>query len=646
VDRTSKRLITGWAIVALLAECWFVSGAWPVVAWAGPLILLIAALVASVDRRIAAPVLAVSYLVPILIFEMNGRYHVNYSVLWLAGLLGVTLPDALRRSWQVPQQWRVPLVCWVAGVCATAPMIVLRAVDFRTELLFRGRLPMEALGGLPLLTVGWVLHVALLLVIGLLWFDWLCGQEPRFVRRWITLPLAASGLLLAAVCLYQLFVDVTFLNYSVYAMFSRASGTLLDGNAAGAISAYWIGGWTVYAVGTHGLRRAGALGLAGLMWLPVWATGSRTALASALIITVACLASLLRGVVTRRRLILAGLFASIAVVAVVGMVSRPPAGAAGPLSRIQRIMPAPNVASLRAFATEMWNRNGYGAAATMIIDRHPMVGIGVGSFHEMAIEFYGHNLTPDNAQNWYRHQLAELGVVGSLGWLVFLGLFGWWVVRPHAGEPSAAWPTRGVLVAVALVSLLGMPGQDPFVAITLWTFAAWHLAVAGRPADASPARPWAWAVATLVVLVFAAGTAQLAAGRLRVPMRIAQAQGVAYSYGFWWPEPDAEGGELRWARREATAVVPVHGRVLELTLRANPDMLGTPLRVRAMVDGQPLIAATLTADAPEVHARRLLSDGTTAVVVDTWADRATTLPPPDGRELAMMVRWRFAPSWR
>jgi hypothetical protein len=130
-----------------------------------------------------------------------------------------------------------------------------------------------------------------------------------------------------------------------------------------------------------------ALGLAALMWLPVWATG-RTALASALVM-LACAAPLARGLVTRRRVLLAGAFAIVGLVAVAGIVSRSPAGAAGPIGRIRRIMPAPNTASLRAFGTEMWNRNGYGVAAARMIDRHPMVGIGVGSFHEMAVEFYG-----------------------------------------------------------------------------------------------------------------------------------------------------------------------------------------------------------------------------------------------------------------
>ncbi len=126
---------------------------------------------------------------------------------------------------------------------------------------------------------------------------------------------------------------------------------------------------------------------------------------------------------------------------------------------------------------------------------------------------------------------------------------------------------------------------------------------------------------------------------------MAQAHG-AYSYGFWGPEPDGAGGYFRWARREATAVVPVGGRVLELTLRANADMLATPLHVRAMLDGKRVIDATLTVDTPEVIAQQLQPDGTAAVVVDTWAERAATPPPPEQRELAMMVRWRFTGGLR
>lgn len=645
MDRTSKLLIAGWAVAALLAECWIVSGTWRAAGWIGPLLLMAAALAAAIDRRAAAPLAAVTYLVPILIFEVNGRYHATYSAVWLAGLLGVVLPDALRRGWQVPQRWRVALFCWAAGIGATAPIIALRAVDFRWELLFRGRLPAEALGGLPLLTIAWVLQVALLLVIGLLWFDWLCGQDPLFVRRWVVGPLAASGLVLAAVACYQLFVDVRFLNYSVYAWFKRASGTLLDGNAAGAAAACWIGGWSAFALETRGKRRVAALGVAALMWLPVWASGSRTALASALVITACCLVPFVAGRLTRRQVVLAAAAGLVLLVVGATVVSRATGGAVGPMDRILRIMPSPNVESVRIFAREMWNRNGYGAAATVMIDRHPMFGIGVGSFNEMAAEFYGRSLTPDNAQNWYRHQLAELGVVGSLGWMVFLASFGWWVFRPHRGEGAAAWPTRGVLLGVALVSLLGMPGQDTFVAITLWTFAAWHLSVAGRPPDSAPPRRSAWLLAMLVVAVFAAGTAQLAAGRLRVPVRMANIGG-AYAYGFWGAEPDGEGGEFRWARRAATSVVPATNRVLELTLRANPDMLQQPMRVRASVDGRSVIDTELTAGTTEVRGQVLLPDGARAVVVDTWAERATTLPPPDGRELAIMVRWRFTGALR
>jgi hypothetical protein len=100
------------------------------------------------------------------------------------------------------------------------------------------RSPDRTLGGLPLLTIGWVLHVALLLVIGLLWFDWLCGQDPPFIRRWVTMPLAASGLLRRRSA--SISCSSTSPSQLQRAMFRRASGTLLDGNAA-APSRYWIG---------------------------------------------------------------------------------------------------------------------------------------------------------------------------------------------------------------------------------------------------------------------------------------------------------------------------------------------------------------------------------------------------------------------
>ena len=97
------------------------------------------------------------------------------------------------------------------------------------------------------------------------------------------------------------------------------------------------------------------------------------------------------------------------------------------------MVPALDAASLSAVARELWNRNGYGAIGTAIIRDHPLFGIGVGGFNIMQADFarvHGFPiLPPDNAQNWYRQQLAELGVVGSVGWVWWAALFGLFVLR-------------------------------------------------------------------------------------------------------------------------------------------------------------------------------------------------------------------------
>ncbi len=47
---------------------------------------------------------------------------------------------------------------------------------------------------------------------------------------------------MVAVALYQLFVDVTVLNPTIYGAIGRASGTVMDANLSGTIAALWIGG--------------------------------------------------------------------------------------------------------------------------------------------------------------------------------------------------------------------------------------------------------------------------------------------------------------------------------------------------------------------------------------------------------------------
>ena len=124
--------------------------------------------------------------------------------------------------------------------------------------------------------------------------------------------------------------------------------------------------------------------------------------------------------------------------------------AVGPLARVRATLPELSRASVRGFAVEMWERNGYGKAATAMIRDVPLFGVGIGAYHSMAKDYTADGwLPPDNAQNWIRHQLVELGVVGSLGWLAWIVLFGAFLVRARRSDPPGAWILRGVLVGIS-----------------------------------------------------------------------------------------------------------------------------------------------------------------------------------------------------
>ena len=196
-----------------------------------------------------------------------------------------------------------------------------------------------------------------------------------------------------------------------------------------------------------------------LLWLSAWASGSRTAFVSALLVSLFATVAVLRALSVRPRMTLAACAVVLVALAVgATAISRSHSSVIGPFARFSEMAQRGEAVSPAAFVEAMWRRDGYGLAASRMIARYPAFGVGVGAFHDMAPEFVG-SLPADNAQNWFRHQLAETGIVGSLGSIVFVLSFGWWVVRPHRNEPPTAWAARGMLIALVLVSLVGMPGR-------------------------------------------------------------------------------------------------------------------------------------------------------------------------------------------
>src|SRR6185437_15547275 len=102
-----------------------------------------------------------------------------------------------------------------------------------------------------------ITQTALTLGLPLLWLDWLFGafQRDRLkqLTRWVIAPLAVSWLLCAAAGLYQGFVDMLFLNGGLFGYMGRASGTMVDANPFGVVSAMW--GAALFARGAGSNRR-------------------------------------------------------------------------------------------------------------------------------------------------------------------------------------------------------------------------------------------------------------------------------------------------------------------------------------------------------------------------------------------------------
>jgi hypothetical protein len=644
VDRATKRLVVCWACAAFAANVWLLPSPWP------PLKLLTAGVFAAfaslalVDKRAVALILFFSYIFPAAFALTIARYHPDYDVIWMGALLGAILPAALRSGWKVPDPWRAPLVLWALTVAVGTIIVIGREMDFYPALLWeRGLRNSASGGGGPRFLTLWILHTGLATVLGILWFDWLFGAELDF-RRIIVMPLLASSLALAGVSIYQLFFDFDFLNVNVYGGIGRASGTMFDANVSGFIAAIWMGGGALWASQVRHRRAVVLMAILAVMWLTVWASGSRTAFGAAAVVMAACLVGMHRERVEARKR--TGVIPVLGALGMIGVVialllRNANAAVVGPWVRFRTLLPDASMTSIQALGWELWNRNGYGSTAVEMIRSSPWFGVGPGMFHVLVADFAPSHIPGDNAQNWYRHQLAELGIVGSLGWMTWFVLLAGLVLWPRAKRPPSATVTAGMLTAFGLISLVGMPTQAVSLSFTFWTVAFWFLALSqALPAGEAPL--WVRRLTPAVLLAFAVGTGWLAATRLRVPMRAAAA-GWAYSYGFYPPEVDSNGHEYRWAKRRASIVIDAPASPMTISVWVNHlDLHENPVEVKLWKDGELVLQTRLTETNP---ASVTFTPSRPRFVLDTWASRAvrpSDVGSHDERELALMARWTAA----
>lgn len=568
-------------------------------------------------RSVVLPVVMPAlYLVPAIFLATRGGEHFSLDIIWIMPLLGLCLSGRDALQWSLPARWQWPLVTWAMLVAIAWPIVFLRESDFALWILPLERVSNTSKGMGPWEVALNVAYFALAHNGGILFVDALCRWYAKARDRFLSevlAPLAAAAAIACVVALYQGFVDLTFLNRGFWAYMIRASGTLADPNKLGAVTAFWTIGAVVLA---RRLSRPWStvvpcasliLGVAA-----VWVSGSRTGLAAVGISVVIALVEAIRHwranrstspIDTRRVAVFAAivLVVAAAMVVVLQRASTHTIVARGTLG----YLPFFGDRGILESANELlWERFGYGPAAIQMIKEHPIDGIGVGTFHALVIDYgktTGYALTSDNAQSWFRHNFAELGLAGSIPLLWWCGALAMLLFsRKSAGDRLSIGMLRGVLIGFFIASIFGMPAQSIAITMTFWVFAFWVLSEAA-PVEARP--PWQWSrpaviAAAMLIALHAGMTIVDATGDLR-PRNRSTRFGWFYKYGMTEVETDPGGNPVgrRWTMKDSLAMIPVQGKVLKFVAWIDhPDSDQKPVRTRIWADSVLIYEGNLKRD--------------------------------------------------
>ncbi|MBI2219691.1 MAG: O-antigen ligase family protein [Acidobacteria bacterium] len=610
---------------------------------------VLGALISRISRRAALFLsLLPVYLSPAMFLVLQGHDHYTYVTVWMAALLGTIAATGGLAAWSVPARWRWAIATWAVIVATSWPLVAWRELDFTWPFVWDNRLPVAGIAVAGPRAVAWTAYVALSHLIGLLWVDWLFlsyGAERResFPRE-VLAPLGIAVAIACAVGAYQGFVDIAFLSGHIWPSINRAAGTLMDGNAFGMVAALWAP--TFLAVGLIRSRFAWAIGGAGLAlaWAGVWTSGARAALLAAVIGTVLVTLQLPRHLSSRRERWRYGIAIAVACALFVAAILTVPSISVTAVDRTRELLPSPSMTSVRNTARYLWERDGYGPVAITMFANHPLAGVGVGAYHTFCTDYArlaaGIQIAPDNAQNWFRHQLAELGLLGSVGWIVWVAVFafGLWPRRSRLAGPGAV--LNGPLVGFAAASMLGMPGQDPAVVITFWLLVFWYAADTGtQPATASMRHP-AWIAVLAISIAYVAALAT--ASDLRPPFRAARFD-FNYTYGFDFQK------DVAWTGRRAVTVPPATDRWLKLTVWVeHPDANRDLVRADVRVNGKRVVGRRLSRDIPVTSYVRV-PEGAKRIVIEARTDRAfrperVDSSTQDSGERGLAMKWEFVPN--
>jgi hypothetical protein len=612
VERVSRIIVIASTVLAAVAHGWLAS--WE--AYLAPTAIVaftIAFLLARVSLVVALlPTLITMYLAPALLYTAFGISDYHLTLVWLALLAGPVLAYSSVERWHLPGWWGALFAAWALLIALSWPIVAGREIDFSLIAARTLDTPTAMYGGPPPAAAAWIAIVALAHMLGVLWIDLLwarfSGANLVSFERAIVPAILASATIGAAAGAYQGLVDITWVNLDIWSNLRRAGGLMLDANTFGMSGAIWAPVAIVLVWHKRLPMSLAALAYV-LLAIATWTSGSRTALVTLGIGTAGIVVAALqrKGWWQPRMAPIVLLIGAAALV--LAMFVAPRGGdSPSPLQRVFDRLPRPEAEDLSRFAKEIWTRFEYGPAADRIIAEYPATGAGIGSFHIVFNDFLhrdtGRTIAPDNAQNWWRHQLAELGVLGAMPSLsisaLIIALL--WRGGPYVEPVGSTTVLRMVLGGVGIASLLGVPTQHPstwisFVSLVFWLLAMYHTA-SGQPSG--NVGRWTWGGAIALAVVVSVGLAMSARGNLRVPAR-ASWTGVPFAYGVRY-EGVSEYGDLKWVARHAVMVVPRQAPWLRLAIFApQRDVARNPVTVRISMNRQPVIDQTITSSEPVVY---------------------------------------------
>ena len=548
-----------------------------------------------------------------------GDFDLQLVMPWLAAL-AATLARPPVAAWRARGPWLFGTAAWALSVALAWPVAAARELDFTTAAIGAATAN-GVLSPSPSESAALIALAAEGQLVALLLFDWFWGARQAD-RRQVWLGVMPGVAAACAVALWQSTVNPAFLSRAPWIALDRAAGTFYDANALGALAAL-LGPVLAGQLGPSSSagRAAWRVGWLAVSLAAVMASGSRTALAAWAVASVVMLLASRRAFGWRR---VGAAGVAVVIAGTIGLRLWPPdpSSQGNPLTRLTETIRAAAAGGLLAgLERVLWSRDGYGTISMAVIAEHPWVGVGPGAFAivapDYAVEVIGALLPPDNAQNWWRHQWAELGLLGAAGavacsLLAALAVIGSW--RRSTDPEVLARSTP--LMALGLMSFVSPPTQHPILQVLIALVVANGVIQTHSGADSAPSsRPVAtwngwliWAAASTC----AAGLAIHGWTDFRPPYRAARFHFV-YSYGLSSPTQTPL-GEGRWAGRHAVGVIPPAGRTFVVRLALpHDDLAAAPVRVHVS-DGSRLVCSLDVSDHSPVECRLPVSEGTWPIV--------------------------------